>query len=71
MFALALIMFSPLIFEKNEQLHFRNGQLMTPEQIVTTRAAAFLLTVVLGFGAYRTAKRDYCLWQKTQASKKQ
>jgi hypothetical protein len=63
-FGLALIMFACVMLKRDDEFRFRNGEVMSREQRIVSRFAAFVVTTVCGYISYKTAKADWVLWRR-------
>jgi len=63
-FGFALVMLVCVMLKKDNEFRFRNGEVMSKEQRIISRFAAFVVTSVCGYISYKTAKADWVLWKR-------
>lgn len=70
-FLFFIFAFVSAVTAKPESFRFRNGDPVSDRQRHIAIFVFFLMVVVSGYGAFKSAQRDLRLWRKTQKNKKE
>jgi len=65
-FGMALTMFVCVLLKSDDEFKFGHGEILSKEQRIAARFAAFVVVAVAGYISYKTAKADWKLWKKNR-----
>jgi membrane protease YdiL (CAAX protease family) len=69
-FAFFVFLFVAAVTAKPDRFRFRNGEPVSDGQRAIYIFVFFLLVIIAGYGAFKSAQRDWRLWRKTHKERK-